>query len=152
MEIFQQCNWPGNVRELENCIERAATMTRGNTIREADMRCQKGQCFSSVLLENMHSHTSFPVVGVPVRAMVSPPKSTRPAVAPVAGDVAEAGAGARAELPPADAGPPATERERLIDAMERCGWVQAKAARLLNMTPRQIGYALRKCNIEMKKL
>ena len=45
-----------------------------------------------------------------------------------------------------------SERERLIEAMERCGWVQAKAARLLNLTPRQIGYALKKFNIEVKRL
>ncbi|HPG04766.1 MAG TPA: helix-turn-helix domain-containing protein, partial [Rhodoblastus sp.] len=32
------------------------------------------------------------------------------------------------------------------------GWVQAKAARLLGLTPRQIGYALRKHNVEMKRL
>lgn len=45
-----------------------------------------------------------------------------------------------------------SERDDLIDAMERSGWVQAKAARLLNLTPRQIGYALRKQGIELKKL
>jgi Nif-specific regulatory protein len=37
-------------------------------------------------------------------------------------------------------------------AMEQCGWVQAKAARLLNLTPRQIGYALSRYNIEVKRL
>jgi len=36
--------------------------------------------------------------------------------------------------------------------MEKAGWVQAKAARLLGLTPRQIGYALRKYNIEIKRL
>jgi Nif-specific regulatory protein len=44
-----------------------------------------------------------------------------------------------------------TDRERLIDAMEKAGWVQAKAARLLGLTARQIGYALRKHNISVKK-
>ena len=44
-----------------------------------------------------------------------------------------------------------TERERLINAMERAGWVQAKAARLLGLTPRQIGYALKKHAIEIKQ-
>ena len=44
-----------------------------------------------------------------------------------------------------------SERERLIEAMERCGWVQAKAARILGLTPRQIGYALKKYHIEMKR-
>lgn len=43
-----------------------------------------------------------------------------------------------------------SERERLINAMERAGWVQAKAARILGLTPRQIGYALKKHNIELK--
>jgi Nif-specific regulatory protein len=44
-----------------------------------------------------------------------------------------------------------SERERLVDAMERAGWVQAKAARLLSLTPRQMGYALRKHAIEIKR-
>lgn len=42
-------------------------------------------------------------------------------------------------------------RDRLIWAMERTGWVQAKAARLLGMTTRQVSYALRKYNIEIKR-
>jgi Nif-specific regulatory protein len=45
-----------------------------------------------------------------------------------------------------------TEHQRLIDAMERSGWVQAKAARMLGLTPRQMGYALRKYSIEIKRL
>lgn len=53
---------------------------------------------------------------------------------------------ARASAPEA-----AMSRERLIEAMERSGWVQAKAARLLGLTPRQISYALRKHNIGIKK-
>ena len=43
-------------------------------------------------------------------------------------------------------------RARLIAAMEQAGWVQAKAARLLGLTPRQIGYALKKHNVEIKKI
>jgi Nif-specific regulatory protein len=39
----------------------------------------------------------------------------------------------------------------LIEALEKTGWVQAKAARLLGLTPRQIGYALRKQDIDIKK-
>jgi len=50
-----------------------------------------------------------------------------------------------------DGGKPESERERLIWAMERCGWVQAKAARLLGITPRQMGYALQKHGIEVRK-
>jgi Nif-specific regulatory protein len=42
------------------------------------------------------------------------------------------------------------ERVRLVEAMERAGWVQARAARLLGLTSRQMGYALRKFNVEIK--
>jgi len=42
------------------------------------------------------------------------------------------------------------EREQVIAALEQSGWVQAKAARLLNMTPRQIAYRVRILNIKMK--
>ena len=153
VDILMQCNWPGNVRELENCIERAATMTRASVIRETDMRCQKGQCFSSVLLEGAQSRACVPVVGVPVRSSIAPPAHFRsPSPQPASMDE-DPSSPSEGDAPPAPAyAPPATERERLIEAMERCGWVQAKAARLLNMTPRQIGYALRKYNIEMKHL
>ena len=42
-------------------------------------------------------------------------------------------------------------RDTLVQAMEKTGWVQAKAARILGLTPRQIGYALKKHGIEMKR-
>ena len=42
-------------------------------------------------------------------------------------------------------------RDTLVQAMEKTGWVQAKAARILGLTPRQIGYALKKHGVEMKR-
>jgi Nif-specific regulatory protein len=124
MQILLDCNWPGNVRELENCIERTATMTRGDLIRELDLPCQQGKCLSMALHDHGATRT-IPITPVPT----------------------EAAAGA-----PADQAPPQSERARLVWAMEQCGWVQAKAARLLNLTPRQIGYALRKYNVSIKRL
>jgi len=44
------------------------------------------------------------------------------------------------------------ERERVIAALEQAGWVQAKAARLLGMTPRQIAYRIQTLNIKMRRL
>ncbi len=142
LEIFQQCNWPGNVRELENCVERAATMMRGTLIREADLRCQKGQCFSSVLVESARSHTCYPIIGVPMKR----PSETVPQQDHYV-ESSEPTANKAESFVTAG-----SERDQLVSAMERCGWVQAKAARLLNMTPRQIGYALKKYNIELKQL
>jgi Nif-specific regulatory protein len=44
------------------------------------------------------------------------------------------------------------ERERVITALEQAGWVQAKAARLLGMTPRQIAYRIQMLNIKMRRI
>lgn len=48
--------------------------------------------------------------------------------------------------------PDLDERERVIAALEQAGWVQAKAARLLGMTPRQIGYRIQTLNIQVRQL
>jgi Nif-specific regulatory protein len=48
--------------------------------------------------------------------------------------------------------PELDERERVIAALEQTGWVQAKAARLLNMTPRQIAYRIQTLKIKMRHL
>jgi len=47
--------------------------------------------------------------------------------------------------------PDLDERERVVAALEQAGWVQAKAARLLGMTPRQIGYRIQTLNIRVKQ-
>ena len=47
--------------------------------------------------------------------------------------------------------PDLDDRERVIAALEQAGWVQAKAARLLNMTPRQIAYRIQTLNIKVKQ-
>ncbi len=39
------------------------------------------------------------------------------------------------------------EKSSILDALEKTGWVQAKAARLIGLTPRQIGYKMRKYGI-----
>lgn len=54
-----------------------------------------------------------------------------------------------AELPPYSGRE--IPRERLIAALDQAGWVQAKAARLLGLTPRQVGYALQKYQIPVRK-
>ena len=48
--------------------------------------------------------------------------------------------------------PDLDERERVIAALEEAGWVQAKAARLLNMTPRQIAYRIQTLNIQVRQI
>jgi Nif-specific regulatory protein len=48
--------------------------------------------------------------------------------------------------------PELDEREKVIAALEQSGWVQAKAARLLNMTPRQIAYRIQILKIKMRHI
>jgi len=138
LRIFLKCYWPGNVRELENCVERTATMTRGRVIRELDFPCVNNLCLTKAL----HAPDDKVAAYVPVAAgiPVLAPAPAEPAMAPSGGDVMvdEGGAGSG-------------ERDRLIWAMNQSGWVQAKAARLLSLTPRQMGYALQKHNIEIKR-
>ncbi len=143
VKAMVQCNWPGNVRELENCVERLATMTRGNHIHHSDLLCQRGLCFSSVLRDYGKEHGSIPIVSLrqPAPEIRFPPEVPTEAVE----EMESAG-----EHP--EERKPVSERDRLMWAMEKCGWVQAKAARLLNLTPRQMGYALKKYNIELKRL
>jgi len=43
------------------------------------------------------------------------------------------------------------EREWVIVALEDAGWVQTKAARLLNMTPRQIADRIQTLNIRVRQ-
>jgi Nif-specific regulatory protein len=44
------------------------------------------------------------------------------------------------------------ERERLLEAVRRCGGVQTRAAALLGITPRQLGYKLRKYRINPRSV
>jgi Nif-specific regulatory protein len=141
MRILTNCAWPGNVRELENCVERTTAMAHGKVIRDVDLPCQQGRCFSMALKHIWQ--IASPVPSIPQSA-VTPPPEIKPSE-PVTEPAGTSSQGLESQEF-------ASERDRLIWALEQCGWVQAKAARLLNLTPRQIGYALQKYNISLKRL
>jgi Nif-specific regulatory protein len=133
LRALAACSFPGNVRELENCIQRVATLTRGEVIDDISLPCQTAHCHCTTLLPRTALQASGEVDG----------GGEPPDGAPGADWRAEDAIEDLEALP---------QRERLIRVMERTGWVQAKAARLLGLTPRQIGYALKKYNIEIKRL
>jgi Nif-specific regulatory protein len=124
MAMLESCYFPGNVRELENCIRHTATLARSKTLADCDFPCQNDGCLSAMLWKGVKNEQSRPV-----------PRAPAPSAPPSGG--------------PPDGEP---DRNRLIEAMEKAGWVQAKAARILGLTPRQIGYALRKQGIALKRL
>ncbi|WP_407175566.1 nif-specific transcriptional activator NifA [Bradyrhizobium sp. STM 3562] len=153
IELLMTCGFPGNVRELENCVERTATLAAGPWIVRNDFACCHGQCLSAMLWksgsEDIAPHAK-PIVAAPARPAIPPvdvDKPVAPAVPPLGNEQA-------APTPfgtPLFGGTRLIDRDALISAMERSGWVQAKAARLLGLTPRQIGYALRRYGIEIKR-
>ncbi|PYE21415.1 Fis family transcriptional regulator NifA [Paraburkholderia silvatlantica] len=164
MRVLTGCYWPGNVRELENCVERTATMTHHEIIDRLAFLCQEDRCLTRVLHHLEREDAVHPVrlSDIPIREIPAshgghnhPASDESVTPFPMPGEPAddELSDGASDGNPLADDGEhkPEGERERLIWAMERCGWVQAKAARLLRITPRQIGYALHKYGIEVRR-
>ena len=146
------CGFPGNVRELENCVQRTATLAHGPSIVMDDFACRRNECLSAMLWKG-HSEVApprlRPAVSLPVLprtaaggAANAAPSSSQPAAESDSG-VRGCAAANRGQMP---------DRDRFIEAMEKSGWVQAKAARILGLTPRQIGYALKKHGIEVKHL
>jgi Nif-specific regulatory protein len=146
LRVMTSCYWPGNVRELENCVERTATMVQGNEITDLSFPCHDNRCLTQVLhhVEREDAVRPGRPIDIPIKEVFTPREAASAAVtAPVS-------AGESATAVVSD-DKPQGERERLVWAMERCGWVQAKAARLLNISPRQMGYALQKYGIEVRK-
>jgi Nif-specific regulatory protein len=122
VDALQRAPWPGNVRQLRNVLERLVVSHPASTIRAADLA---------------------PLLGPPAARAQSLARE------PLAQD------------PPADAGPPAPgapvppppegERDRVLQALVRAGFVQARAARILGMSVRQLRYRIEKYGIEVEK-
>jgi len=132
IEALMRCGWSGNVRQLRNCLERAMVTTGKSRLGAKDLCIDLHAC----LLERVAGPA--PAAHAPLLAL----PGTGTSAAPPA--LAPAGARwARAE--------PDDERERVRSALERCGYVQAKAARLLGLSVRQLAYRVRKYRIAIER-
>ncbi len=143
LDVLKACYFPGNVRELENCVFRTATLASGASIVDDDFACRHDQCLSSLLWKGNGTplpDRPQPQIPLPVMPSLADSRSVNGS----ASDLRSSEDGAHRT------GGDASERERLVEAMEKAGWVQAKAARILGLTPRQIGYALKKHGIEIR--
>ncbi|MDX8449245.1 nif-specific transcriptional activator NifA [Mesorhizobium captivum] len=152
LDLISQCYFPGNVRELENCVRRTATLAHSSTIATSDFACQNSQCLSSLLWKGAdrandgNASDEFGRNRMPVESPLGARRTG-------ASEGAAVPVNARGPSHPASGatGMRVTDGDRLIDAMQKAGWVQAKAGRILGLTPRQVGYALRRHGIEVKK-
>jgi len=135
LDVLSECRLTGNARQLRNCLERALVSTAGEQLGRHDFPCVQGGVHTACLLER-----------------VAEPAAATPAAPAPAGAAARPPPGAAPEAPAAAPPPDADERARVRAALERCGYVQAKAARLLGMTVRQLAYRVRKYAIPLERL
>ncbi|MFT8555115.1 MAG: nif-specific transcriptional activator NifA [Zymomonas mobilis] len=149
LDVLSHCYFPGNIRELENCIRRTATLARNTEITAEDFTCYNDNCLSSIFWHREEEKTPHVCKNHGSEGEISECPSAQ-----------HCQAASNAESDKTDLAFSKekttqsefrSQKEQLIDAMEQAGWVQAKAARILGMTPRQIGYALRKNGISIKK-
>jgi len=125
LKILLSCDFPGNVRELVNCLTRAAITSDSGIIHPEHFSCiSSGMCFSHLVKPN-------------VSLKVDTNKNEE--------DSNKEGAYEKREIPK-------DEKQRIIEALESVGYVQAKAARLLGMTVRQLNYRIKKYGIQIKKI
>jgi len=137
LAVLGDCRLTGNARQLRNCLERAVVSSSGETLEPHDFPCARDG-HAACLLEQV---TDEPAAPRPVPRSWTQARPT-------------AGVRADPSEPPGEPaeGPAEEERARVLAALRHCGWVQAKAARHLGLTVRQLGYRVRKFGIELEKL
>jgi Nif-specific regulatory protein len=126
LDAMTAYDWPGNVRELQNLIERLVILSAGDLLQLEDL---PDQFFAPKQEET-----------VPPKAAASSPAAT---VMPAASSTVQQPAMPRTRKSLLE-----LEREQIEEALLRHGWVQARAARELGLTQRQIGYKIKKFNLE----
>ncbi len=117
LQTLLKHDWPGNVRELENCVERMVIMTRRRLVLPEDLP----------LPVEMPADESEEPRPRPAHALRRMPADGAPTV----------GVSNLREL----------ERQQVIRALAQSHGIQARAADLLGITPRQLGYRMRKYGI-----
>jgi DNA-binding NtrC family response regulator len=114
-------HWPGNIRELENTIERAVLLAEGDTITPEDLNL--------------------------LFADGSPGAGSYAASDSDNGSDGSSGGEATIVLPPRGIRLEDAERGLILQALERCQWVQKDAAALLGVSSRVLNYKIKRFGI-----
>lgn len=115
LTLMGRYHWPGNVRELQNCVERLVVLAEQDHVS-----------FTSIPPSLRTYFSDMKQVTSPIALKTDPLGGAAPRPERLAESLQE------------------IERRRLLDALDRAAWVQAKAARALGLTPRQVAYKIKK--------
>jgi len=123
LDFLIEYPWPGNVRELQNLVERLVILSEDDILTVGDLpQTVKFHQGHEPVYQEMHEYNP-PVSSI---AGVTPSPSPR-----LLEDI---------------------ERHEIERALKRHGWVQARAARELGLTQRQIGYRIKKYALSRPEL
>jgi Nif-specific regulatory protein len=122
LDFLMHYNWPGNVRELQNLIERLVILTDKSILYKSDLPKEMGVTLHQETTPTFSVKTPETLQGHSANVTLS----NHPALHSLE------------EL----------ERAEIKAALMRNGWVQARAARDLGLTQRQIGYRIKKFNLD----
>lgn len=129
LELLLDYPWPGNIRELQNTMERIVLI------------CPEGEIMPEML--NHVLPFNYQKMSMPQQAAPEP-AAAEPAPPPAAPPAAEQPAPMMTKASLKE-----MEKESIIQALIDNRGIQTKAAAQLGMTARQIGYKIRKYNIEL---
>jgi Nif-specific regulatory protein len=118
LDFLMNYYWPGNVRELQNLVERLVILADDMVIRPLDLHEHMG---------NVPGGHRVPEHAAPLLPPSLPGPFSNPVSPSSLRDM---------------------ERQEIEAALRRNGWVQARAARELGLTQRQMGYRIKKFNLE----
>lgn len=122
LDFLTSYNWPGNVRELQNLMERLVILSSDTVLYKEDLP----EYFFQPPTEHAKNNTTPPPQPQPPPEMQAQAHSS----------------------PPKPKSLEEAERTQVVEALVRHGWVQARAARELGLTQRQIGYRMKKFNLQ----
>ncbi|WPD24357.1 MAG: nif-specific transcriptional activator NifA [Candidatus Electrothrix scaldis] len=128
LDLMTDYDWPGNVRELQNLMERLVILSTGDMLSVHDLPGYFLQPPGERIIQD-HHHREEPSLS---SYQMPEQRNTENGGAPRS----------LQEL----------EREQVESALKRHGWVQARAARELGLTQRQIGYRIKKFNLQRPPL